>query len=162
MPKRPRVRGPGKKSLQQRFLEKVVTSKKNACWLWVGGHVSSGGRGRIEVDSVPVTAPRVAWFLFFGEWPPNDLEVCHTCDIPACVNPAHLWLGTHQENMQDSMRKGRRYILRGEEHASSKLAAEQVRAIRKSKMPRAAIAKQYKISISQVGNIRARRLWKHL
>jgi hypothetical protein len=52
-------------------------------------------------------AHRVAWELAHGKVAPPRMSVCHTCDVPACVRPSHLWLGTHAENMRDRNQKGR-------------------------------------------------------
>ena len=75
------------------------------CWLWTGyrrttGYGRIGFRGRIDY------AHRVAWVVAKGEIP-DGMCVLHKCDNPACVRPAHLWLGTQRENMIDKGRKGR-------------------------------------------------------
>lgn len=54
-------------------------------------------------------AHRTAWFLAWGEWPPPDKMLCHTCDNPACVNVAHLFLGDQFDNMRDKTSKGRHH-----------------------------------------------------
>lgn len=102
-------KGPARRSLEERFWEKV--QKTDSCWPWTGflnhfgyGNISSGGRyGR------PIRAHRVSWELHNGPIP-DGLFVLHNCpsgDNPACVNPAHLWLGTKLQNSRDMMAKGR-------------------------------------------------------
>lgn len=92
--------------LAARFWSKVTIKSKSECWTW-NGACNKDGRGIVWRNGAKHKAPRVAWFLTFGEDVPSDLSVCHSCDNPSCVNPKHLWIGTHKENMTDSIRKGR-------------------------------------------------------
>jgi hypothetical protein len=94
---------------------------------------------------------------------PEGVEVCHRCDVRNCVNPDHLFLGSHTANMQDAQLKGR--TSRGEGRPLSQLAEDDVREIRR----RAAagescyrIAKDYPVSNSQIENVVARRQWRHI
>ena len=76
------------------------------CWEWVGALDDNGyGRFYVRKNHSP-HASRVAWELCFGPIP-GKLFVCHRCDNPPCVNPAHLFLGTRQDNILDCVRKGR-------------------------------------------------------
>jgi hypothetical protein len=94
-------------TLGQRFWSKVP--KTDGCWIWTGaftGAPSSGSRyGEISVEGRPQRAHRVAWFLSHGEWPAG--HVLHACDMPSCVRPSHLFLGSQADNMQDAALKGR-------------------------------------------------------
>lgn len=92
--------------IEERFWEKV--KKTSSCWLWKGCHLKAG-YGSIKIGRPSremVLAHRLSWQLHFGPVP-NGKWVLHSCDCPSCVNPKHLWLGTHLDNMSDMKRKGR-------------------------------------------------------
>lgn len=91
--------------LYGRFWSNVTVGEPNACWPWTG-RVSRDGYGRIKGLGQSWVASRLSWTIHFGDVPAG-LVVCHRCDNPPCVNPAHLFLGTHKDNAQDSVRKGR-------------------------------------------------------
>ncbi len=91
-----------------RFEEKFLVDPNSGCWLWTGS-VCSKGYGRFvsaRVRVAPLLAHRVAYEHFIGPIPERHY-VCHRCDVPSCVNPAHLFVGTQGDNMRDSLRKGR-------------------------------------------------------
>jgi hypothetical protein len=95
----------------ERFWEKVDVRGPDECWEWTAS-CNKWGYGHFRWNGTMGKAHRVSWELEHGEPPPprgSGLEVCHTCDNPPCVNPAHLWLGTSQENAQDRQAKGRGY-----------------------------------------------------
>ena len=91
--------------IQDRFWEYVVIKRQNECWEWIGWKV--GGYGRIKVGGVKQLAHRVSWILHNKTNIPVGFHILHSCDNPPCVNPKHLWLGTHQENMKDMGKKNR-------------------------------------------------------
>lgn len=102
----------------ERFWSKVDRSGgPNACWPWKGR--SSNGYGGLNFRKKQWRASRMAYLIANGDFD-RTLLVCHTCDNPICVNPAHLWLGTHQQNMADRDAKGR--TARGDRHGKRKMA----------------------------------------
>lgn len=92
--------------LADRFWRHV--EKTDGCWLWIGAR-NHNNYGRLADSTRPGhanLAHRIAWELTYGPIP-DGMCVCHTCDNPPCVNPDHLWLGTHDDNMADRTAKGR-------------------------------------------------------
>lgn len=146
-------------SVAERFWAKV--QKTDGCWLWTG-RPFGGGYGSLRVDDRRLLAHRVSWQLHFGA-PPDDLCVCHKCDVRLCVNPAHLFLGTHQENSLDALAKGRHP--RGETQGRAKLREADVLEIRRlhaSGVGGTAISKQYGLASRTVFDILQRKHWKHV
>lgn len=95
------------RSLEERFWEKVDKRGPDECWLWKAGR-DRNGYGHIGVGKGRSTrAHRVSWELANGSEIPVGLLACHTCDNPPCVNPAHIFIGTMADNLQDASAKGR-------------------------------------------------------
>lgn len=93
-------------SLAERFWARVDrSSAPEACWPWTT-RVGRFGYGRLSVDRRQVHAHRVAFELSGGSIP-DGFYVLHRCDNPPCCNPAHLFVGTHADNMRDRHQKGR-------------------------------------------------------
>lgn len=139
-----------------RFWSKVDIRSSDECWLWTGTFVSRG-YGGFKAGGKMYRAHRYAYELVNGPIE-GDLFVCHSCDTPACVNPAHLWLGTNEENSADRHAKGR--TISGEEHYAAKLMAADVRAIRADERPSSQIAALYGISHGEVRRIKRREKWR--
>ena len=92
------------KKLPSRFWPKV-DRKESGCWLW-NANKNNKGYGMFHVIGNKKLAHRISWQLRYGEIP-EGMHVLHLCNTPACVKPTHLFLGTHQENMQDKLNHGR-------------------------------------------------------
>ncbi len=110
-----------------RFSENWMPEPFSGCWLWFG-YTKPTGYGTISVNRKMLRSHRFSWMLHRGEIP-NGLHVLHTCDTPSCVNPDHLFLGTHTENIKDRDRKRRN--TRGVTHPKAKLSEDDVRELRK-------------------------------
>lgn len=104
-----------REDLKSRLMRKIEIDHESGCWNWIG-QKNRDGYGALKVAlgsrelSVMRGAHRVSFEAFKGEIA-DGLEVCHSCDNPSCINPDHLWAGTHQENMDDMRRKGRSKLI---------------------------------------------------
>lgn len=140
-----------------RFWSQVAIGK--GCWLWQGPR-DANGYGRWRSGGFYL-AHRYAYYLTHGSIP-NGLHVCHRCDNPPCVNPAHLFAGTDADNQADKVAKGRH--LRGEDNGPAKLTWEQVNTIRATwdgtPNGRRALAVQYNVSHSTVEKILSGHTWR--
>lgn len=152
----------------RKFEAKFVRGSWDDCWLWTGNVAvpPSGPYGLLHIAVRPtiyrkVLAHRLSYGLAKGLFP-SHLWVLHHCDNPRCVNPAHLFLGTHDDNMKDMATKHRSSKLPGEKNGRARLTADDVRAIRASPLGSRDLGLQYGIGPDYVWGIRARRTWKHL
>ncbi len=90
---------------EMRFWGRIKIAE--GCWLWQGAVNTTGyGMACWANGEKNIVAHRLVYQMVKGPVP-EGIEVCHTCDVPRCCNPEHLFLGTHQDNMQDRVRKGR-------------------------------------------------------
>lgn len=146
--------------LVDRFWQRV--NKTDRCWLWIG-NVGRGGYGYITHHGNNRLAHRVSYELAYGSIPEN-MDVLHCCDTPGCVRPDHLWVGTHSDNMQDKMRKGRSNNPSGESHWQAKLNWQQVREIRQKRQTGRytliELGKEYSVHLSLISLIAQNKIWK--
>ena len=148
-------------------LERRTTPEPNSgCWLWTGTLNSKGYgvMGAAIFGLKKELATRLMWRTHYGD--PGPMHVLHRCDNPACVNPAHLWLGTHLQNMQDKARKGRAPRFCGENSFNSRLTDGQVLEMRRlfdsGEARQIDIAKRFNLTRGQVSLIVRRVRWSHL
>ena len=141
-------------SPHERFHRSYMPDPNSGCWLWE--LKLRNGYGVFMMawrDGKSIGAHRASWMLHKGPIP-DDLFVCHKCDVPSCVNPNHLFLGTHKENIQDASRKGR---MKG---WKARLTEVDVAAIRASTERRAVLAERYKVSPHTIKDVRMGRSWR--
>lgn len=154
-------------SFFERQREKIAFAGPNDCWLWKAGKYRRGYGMAYERGSTR-QAHREAYQSVHGFGSADGLLVMHKCDVPACVNPKHLRLGTPADNMADKVAKGRQSKPRGEQNPNAKLTNDDVMAIRKTYAPRDrnsggdALAEAYGVSASVISNIIHRRTWTHI
>lgn len=101
------ARGRSSPSLAERFHAQYIPEPNSGCWLWTGTCDGLGRYGQIYRDGKYVRAHRLSWEFANGRPVPKGLQVHHRCDVPSCVNPDHLWVGTQSQNMEDMVKKGR-------------------------------------------------------
>lgn len=151
-----------------RFFDKV--RRTDNCWEWRGQRMAQG-YGVFGIGRKYFKAHRISWTIHNGPIPAR-LWVLHRCDNPQCSNPAHLFLGTHADNMRDMAAKKRGFsggnggFVRGERHGSAKLKATQIPEIRNLYGARSfnlrELSEKYHVSITQIRDIIRRTKWKHI
>lgn len=135
------------RSIIDRFMDKVSPEPNSGCWLWIGA-ANPAGYGNMKLGPKKWDkAHRISYRIHRGE--PNGV-VCHRCDVPSCVNPDHLWLGTQADNLADCIRKGRGNRSSGERHFRVRITDKQVAEIRADQRISRVIAAEYGISIRSV------------
>lgn len=158
--------GQGVKPDVQRFWRKV--NKTATCWLWTGSTLPFG-HGTLGFEGNHWLAHRLSWHLHFGPIPIGK-KVLHDCDVPACINPKHLYIGTDQDNANDKVDRGRQQ--KGDDvwnHALTEPETIVIIQLLKSGMIRGhmvacanRIAAQYLVHVQTIWAIHYRRSWKHL
>lgn len=133
------------------------------CIEWKGAK-STRGYGNILIKGKNYKAHRIAYKNHYGDFD-EKLLVCHKCDNPSCVNPLHLFLGTHKDNSKDMVNKGRNKHgdTSGEKNGQHKLSYRSIKIIRQflyQKIPGFEIATAYGISKAQVSRIKNNKKWR--
>lgn len=131
----------------------AMCDRTGQCWLWRGAK-KENGYGVMALRGRGVYAHRAAWMLFVGPIA-SGMCVCHKCDTPPCVNPAHLFLGTTRENSLDMVAK--------ERAPKTKLNITDVREIRRRRNAGetcVSLAAVYGVSFATISHVARRRTWK--
>jgi len=149
----------------EKFMDKVMPEPNTGCWLGLwkinhGGYCQSKKRTN---DGILIRgAHRISYYMHFGAFD-YSLSVCHKCDVPCCVNPDHLFLGTMSENILDMHRKGRN--VRGSKCHTSKLSNEDVLNIvelKKLGHKIVDLSNKYNVDRVSIGDILQGKFWSHL
>jgi len=154
-------------TLLQRFNDKWVLDPKSGCWNWTASTFKDNGYPQIVDFSsgkrVNRRGNRVAYELFNGPIPSNK-SILHSCHNKLCVNPKHLRIGTHQDNMDDKVNASRQ--VKGEDVFLSVLTEKQVLEIRSKYIPRKyshqKLADEYGVHVTTIEKIMHRTSWKHI
>ncbi len=141
-----------------RFIEKISFGS-SGCWYWIAC-INKHGYGTFAKK----LAHRISWEIHKGSIDPG-LCVLHKCDVPSCVNPDHLFLGTHRENMEDMAIKNRgKNRIKGELNLKHKLTEKQVLEIRElnKKLSYLELSNKFNISRSNIYKVIKREIWRHI
>lgn len=134
------------------------------CWEWKGC-IGSDGYGKITINSKTHQAHRIAYLIYNGVIEESKV-VRHSCDNPKCVRPSHLLLGTHLDNMQDMVLRGRRTVVKnpqfGQKNHFSKLTNKEAIEIFLSSEPVSKLRRLYSVSAQTIRNIKSRRSWTYI
>lgn len=133
------------------------------CWLFVGSR-QKFGYGQLRGDNgAPELAHRAAWKVWRGPIPKGKY-ILHRCHNPACFNPDHLMVGTQQDNMDQMHAAGRQKHAPalGERNGNSKLTAQAVKTIRRSRKTVTELARMFGVSASSISAVRKRKIWTHV
>jgi len=146
--------------MSDKFWAMVAVSSSDACWVWVGRR-DKYGYGVFSVNGKQVGAHRVSWSLANGEIQ-DGMHILHRCNNPSCVNPSHLYAGTHRQNMDDMIAAGSK---KGVKNGQAKLTDKDVVAIRKkcaAGSTMAEMSREYGMSFMAISNLVHMRSWKHV
>jgi len=147
---------------KERFWNRVDQLTVDECWEWTGWKQERYQYGKIRIEGDVEYAHRVSYRLCVGKIPKGKF-VLHKCDNPLCVNPFHLALGTHQDNMDDCSKKGRQ--AKGEKINFAKLTEREVRTIRLLYVrgeTQKQIAQLFKVHQTTIHYVMKRKTWKHV
>lgn len=145
--------------VRKRFENKVYYAL-DGCWYWIGCTCKLG-YGRFRMNGKTYLSTRISYMLHNGSMPPDDMDLCHECDNASCVNPHHLFLGTHSDNMKDMYKKRRRTGL-GENNGRTKLTNNDVEMIRSGKYTIEELSKMLPIGYHGIRYILQRKTWNHI
>lgn len=143
----------------ERFAQYGVRNVETGCLEWTA-YTDPKGYGRTAlVGTSEVLIHRISWLVHVGAIP-DELHVLHQCDNPPCFEPAHLFLGTNDDNVRDKMAKGRQPSVAGALNPRAKLTPDQVLAIRSDRRQQDEIAAEYGVSQSTISSVVRGASWR--
>ena len=148
------------KSLEEKLMENYMPIPESGCWIWTAC-VDERGYGYVRSNGRMMRTHRASWLIHNGQIP-KGLCVLHKCEVPSCINPNHLFLGTQQDNIKDMDNKGRRKSLKGESNHKAKLTESDIREIRKSTDNNKNDSKKYGVLPWAISKVKNRDSWKHI
>jgi len=144
----------------ERLYKNVVRLPESGCHIWTGHSIY--GYGQTSYLGKKIGTHRLSYLLTKGEIP-NGMFVCHSCDVPSCINPDHLFIGSPKQNVIDKVAKNRQSRVggpKGEKHADAKLTANDVLYIRSSKESGKDMAKKFGVNKSTISKIKLNLTWR--
>lgn len=152
------------KTDQDRFQEKIHISSPDDCWEWKAGR-DKNGYGKFKLNGRSMRAPRIA-YAWHHSVNVDSLDIVrHHCDNPPCCNPAHLYHGTTQDNVDDRMQRGRDASRAGKENGQAKLTNDQVMEIRRELTAgeiQRVLARKFNVCQATISKIARGERWMHL
>lgn len=140
--------------------KKRIQIQPNGCWAWQGA-TAINGYGQVTVNKKKIYAHRFAWEIEFGRIGSNKLLVCHHCDNRICVNPDHLFLGTHLDNNRDMFTKGRAPLREARSQAKlTPLKVDSIFAERKEGKTQILIGKEIGVSQQLISDVLSGKKWQ--
>ena len=149
-----------KQDARKRFFDKVLPVTESGCHLWTG-YCNKLGYGIFYIEREFWYAHRIAYKFHYGLID-ESAHVLHKCDVPCCVNPGHLYLGTQADNNRDRDNRNRHVALRGADNGMAKLDEHKVRLIRASNESSVQLSKRIGINSSSIRKIRRNEAWVHV
>lgn len=147
-----------------RFRDNIIFLDNFSCWFWIGSLFENSGYGRFSINSVYYPSHRIMYKLQYDKDIADKL-ICHTCDNPTCCNPAHLFEGTHKDNIQDCIKKGRFANTKGSNNNRAKLKEPDINEIRLKNLFGATInelSKEYNVKRTAISYIISGKSWIHV
>lgn len=149
------------KPFSQRLENMIERIPQTGCWIWMGC-TSKKGYGTTSYNGKMTLAHRASYMDFIG--PIQDgMYVCHHCDVKSCINPYHLYEGTHLQNTLDALSRGQ--ITLGERNSQAKLKAEnipEIFAAGKGPADRQRMAEKFNVTVHAIRDVQRGKNWKHI
>lgn len=148
-----------KKTAEARIEDGSIPEPNSGCWLWLGTLCKNGYAQTTIGRSKSMRVNRLSFETHKGRIPSGKI-ICHTCDVRSCVNPSHLYAGTHANNSSDAVTRGR--TLKGSKNHQAKLRFADIPTIRADPRQHDDIAADYGVARTTITAIKRRVIWKHV